>query len=295
MALAKFRFSPDGGRHGEAGFSLVETLVATTMLALALTALAELLVISVRNNAVAKNGTFTSILASQKMEQLRGLTYGFDVLGLPISDTTTDTPKCGGRDRRTGLAHRRATRCARHRQVNKHYQISTTSSTVARWFPITPRHRRWMVEPLPTNPNNTIIIRCSCAPARSRRRNLGSVSGRRKKRDDHQKAGKHATQRSQAGFADRNAGRDRHHGDHHGGDLLADEPGAGHVRGPARSDGHAADTHSVDALRDLMMAGASVFGLDDRRSATISRRSFRTGSATRRRILRAATSPIGSR
>jgi len=114
MALAKYRFSNSesgrlrGGASGaapaslavargrfftraEAGFTLVETLVATTMLAVALTALAELFVISVRNNAVAKNGTFTSVLASQKMEQLRGLTYGFDVLGLPITDTTTDT------------------------------------------------------------------------------------------------------------------------------------------------------------------------------------------------------------
>jgi type II secretory pathway pseudopilin PulG len=85
MALARSRF------NNSAGFSLVETLVATTMLAVGLTALAQLFAISVKNNSVAKNGTFTSVLASQKIEQLRGLTYGFDVLGLPITDTTTNT------------------------------------------------------------------------------------------------------------------------------------------------------------------------------------------------------------
>src|SRR3954469_17779149 len=85
MALAKSRFNND------AGFSLVEVLIATTLLASSLVALAQLFAISVKNNAVAKNGTFTQILAAQKMEQLRGLTWGFDPLGLPVSDTTTDT------------------------------------------------------------------------------------------------------------------------------------------------------------------------------------------------------------
>src|SRR4051794_20924278 len=85
MALAKSRFNND------AGFSLVEVLIATTLLAVSLTALAQLFAISVKNNAVAKNGTFTQILAAQKMEQLRGLTWGFDPLGLPVSDVATDT------------------------------------------------------------------------------------------------------------------------------------------------------------------------------------------------------------
>src|SRR6266699_3751406 len=85
MALAKYKSSKD------AGFTLVEVMIATTLLAVSLTALAQLFAISVKNNAVAKNGTFSQVLASQKMEQLRGLTWGFDPLGLPVSDVATDT------------------------------------------------------------------------------------------------------------------------------------------------------------------------------------------------------------
>src|SRR5689334_7273558 len=112
MALAKYRFSNAAGTawgagvsqveaakrgkgapayKNDRGFSLVEVLIATALLAMSLTALAQLFAISVKNNAVAKNGTFTQILAAQKMEQLRGLTWGFDTLGLPVSDVATDT------------------------------------------------------------------------------------------------------------------------------------------------------------------------------------------------------------
>ena len=77
--------------NSESGFSLVETLVATAILATSLVSLAELFVIATKSNAVAKNGGTTMILAQQKMEQLRGLTWGFDLVGLPLSDTTTDT------------------------------------------------------------------------------------------------------------------------------------------------------------------------------------------------------------
>src|SRR5947207_1671073 len=73
-----------------AGFSLLEVLVATTLLAAALAAVAQLFAVATKSNFSAKATTFASLLAQQKMEQLRGLTYGFDVLGLPLTDTTTD-------------------------------------------------------------------------------------------------------------------------------------------------------------------------------------------------------------
>src|SRR5512135_2804136 len=56
-----------------------------------LVALAQMFVISVKNNQNARTGSYATTLAEQKMEQLRGLTYGFDTIGLPITDTTTDT------------------------------------------------------------------------------------------------------------------------------------------------------------------------------------------------------------
>src|SRR3989442_12033966 len=99
MVLAKYKFNNDSG------FSLVEVMVATTILAVALTSLAQLFAMATRSNRIARNGTFTQILAEQKMEQLRSLTWGFDTLGLRVSDTTTDTAKSPmGVSGGTGLA-----------------------------------------------------------------------------------------------------------------------------------------------------------------------------------------------
>lgn len=49
----------------------MEVLIATALLATSLAALAELFVVSVKNNAVARHDTITTALAAQKLEQLR--------------------------------------------------------------------------------------------------------------------------------------------------------------------------------------------------------------------------------
>src|ERR1041385_5082157 len=85
MALAKCNFNNEGG------FSIVETIFATGVLATAVVGLAQMFVVSVQNNKNARTGSYAVTLAEQKMEQLRGLTYGFDSIGLPITDNTTDT------------------------------------------------------------------------------------------------------------------------------------------------------------------------------------------------------------
>src|SRR5690348_13462854 len=76
--------------RGEGGFSLLEVLVASTIMAVALTTLAQLFVMSTNANTGAKTTTYAALLAQQKMEQLRGLAWGFDTLGLPVTDFTTD-------------------------------------------------------------------------------------------------------------------------------------------------------------------------------------------------------------
>jgi prepilin-type N-terminal cleavage/methylation domain-containing protein len=55
----------------DAGFSLVEVLIATALLAASLAALADLFTISVKNNIAARHGTVATALAAQKIEQLR--------------------------------------------------------------------------------------------------------------------------------------------------------------------------------------------------------------------------------
>ena len=63
------------------GFSLIEVLVATAVMTLALIALAQLMVVSIRVNQVARLTTVTTVLASQKIEQLQALTWSFDAAG----------------------------------------------------------------------------------------------------------------------------------------------------------------------------------------------------------------------
>src|SRR3954468_22280397 len=92
MALAKFS-STDNARSCEGGFSLLEVLVASTIMAVALTTLAQLFVMSTKANQGAKTTTYAAVLAQQKMEQLRGLAWGFDTLGLPITDISTNIAK----------------------------------------------------------------------------------------------------------------------------------------------------------------------------------------------------------
>lgn len=61
-----------------------------TMLTVGAGALAPLATISSRANASAQTMTMAALLAQEKMEQLRGLEWTTDALGVPISDTTTD-------------------------------------------------------------------------------------------------------------------------------------------------------------------------------------------------------------
>jgi prepilin-type N-terminal cleavage/methylation domain-containing protein len=55
------------------GFTLVETIVAVSITAIALTALAQLFIVASQANADARRATFASVLAAQKMEELRSL------------------------------------------------------------------------------------------------------------------------------------------------------------------------------------------------------------------------------
>ena len=83
--MAKSSFS------NQRGFSIVEVIFATGIMATAIVALGQMFTISVSNNHNSRGASYAVTLAEQKMEQLRGLTYGFDTIGLPITDSTTDT------------------------------------------------------------------------------------------------------------------------------------------------------------------------------------------------------------
>jgi type II secretory pathway pseudopilin PulG len=152
---------PANRASGEAGFSLVEVLVAAAILMTGLIAVAQMFVTSTHQNMEARRVTTTAVLAQQKIEQLRALAWGFDEFGLPVSDFSSNiavTPptSSGG----VGL------------QASPDYSLFTSVSGYVDYLDAygswvgtgaTPPAnaiyvRRWSIDPLPTNPNNTLVF-----------------------------------------------------------------------------------------------------------------------------------------
>jgi hypothetical protein len=75
----------------DAGFSLAEVAVAAGIFASALVAVADLVARSVVVGVAARRTTYAALLAQQKVEELRALTYGYDPSGVPATDTASDT------------------------------------------------------------------------------------------------------------------------------------------------------------------------------------------------------------
>ena len=166
MALAKSKSFSNGGdqlafRASTSGFSLVETMVATSLLATAVVTLAQLFALSTRTNVASHNTTYAAVLAEQKMEELRALAWGFDTQGLPISDTGTNTavtpPTATGG---TGLKPSPTSALQENTSGYVDYidGYGNKLGTGANPPESAIYTRRWSVTPLPTNPNNTLVI-----------------------------------------------------------------------------------------------------------------------------------------
>jgi len=159
MVLARFCYKPTSG--SEAGFSLAETLIATALLATALVSTAQLFAVATRHNMSAQRTTFAATLAQEKIEQLRGLNWGFDEVGLPVSDYTSNlavdppAPTDG-----VGLRPSPGNALASNANGYVDYLDRFGNSLGGGVTPPvnTVYVRRWSVEPLPTNPNNTLIL-----------------------------------------------------------------------------------------------------------------------------------------
>ena len=150
-------------RH-DRGFSLVEVMIAMVVLTTVALGVAQMFGYSIGTNVAARTQTSTATLAMQKMEQLRGLTWGYDTdtsnLGLPVSDTTSDlssqNPSTGGPGLNPSpaktLEQNTQYYCDFLDQFGNWVGNGTAAPAGALYV------RRWSVEPLPTNPNNTLIL-----------------------------------------------------------------------------------------------------------------------------------------
>lgn len=156
--------------NNQSGFSLLETLIATSLLAGGVLATAQMFILATRSNTGAMKSTYAATLAQEKMEQLRSLTWGFDNVGLPVQDYTTNTAVDPPLDNGVGLTPS---------------PDNALSANVAGYVDYVGRNgeslgggaqvpaaaayvRRWSVEPLPTNPNNTLILQVLVFPIGTR-------------------------------------------------------------------------------------------------------------------------------
>jgi prepilin-type N-terminal cleavage/methylation domain-containing protein len=145
----------------ERGFSLLEVLVATAVFTVAIAGLAEICVTATRANSTARATTSASMLAAQKMEQLRALAWGFDALAAPLSDTTTDlsvnpVSPSGG----VGLTP--SPPGALRQNTAGYCDFLDTAGQPLGGGTVPPAGaifaRRWSVEPLPSHPADTLVL-----------------------------------------------------------------------------------------------------------------------------------------
>lgn len=156
MQPAKSSFS------SQRGFSLVEVVIALGILTGVSLGVAQLFAASTNANRVARDRTSTIAMAEQKMEQLRSLDWGFDLQGqgLPVSDTTTNLAVYPHTNNGSGLNPSPSDTLLRNTPGFVDYLdangawVGTGEQPTAGAVYI----RRWAIVPLPTNPNNTLIL-----------------------------------------------------------------------------------------------------------------------------------------
>jgi prepilin-type N-terminal cleavage/methylation domain-containing protein len=159
---------PQARSSSSRGFSLTEVIIAMGLLTTVSLGVAQVFALTARANFVARGTTSTTSMAEQRMEQIRSLTWGFDTdgEGLPISDTTSNlaaaNPTIGG----AGLNPSPATSLTQNTagyvdylDANGAYVDTGTTVPAGAVF-----IRRWSIQPLPTNPNNTLILQVFVTP-----------------------------------------------------------------------------------------------------------------------------------
>jgi prepilin-type N-terminal cleavage/methylation domain-containing protein len=81
------------------GFSVIEVVIAVALLSMAVLGGLHLVSVSMRAISAARAHNLAVVLASARLEDLRGLTFEFDDAGLPATDLQTDvsiTPRTAG-------------------------------------------------------------------------------------------------------------------------------------------------------------------------------------------------------
>lgn len=160
MRLPNVRSNP---QPDEAGFTLVEVLVALVIVTCAALGLAGLVTVAVQAAETARSLTSCTTLAVQKMEQLRSLTWSFADAGVAsprVSDTTTDLsidpPTAAGRGvapSPPGTLDRNTPGYVDFLDADGRW-VGTGDAPPAPAVFI----RRWSIAPLPADPDDSLML-----------------------------------------------------------------------------------------------------------------------------------------
>ncbi len=128
------------------GFSLLEVLIAAAVVAATIATLAQLVVLATAANARATTTTMATVLAAQKMEQLRSLEWSFDRVEGPVSDPRlAASPSDSLRKNSAGF-------CDFVDRNGQSLGERTDPPAGAVYV------RRWSIEPLPADPDNVLVL-----------------------------------------------------------------------------------------------------------------------------------------
>lgn len=147
--------------QADTGFTLVEVLLALVLLGVAAAGVSVLFVVSILDARAARDQTMTIVLAGERMEQLRGLSWGMEAAtGTPVTDLTTDLGRSPPDGSGNGLGPSPANSLAVNTPGYVDYldsrgQWAGTGATP----PATATYiRRWSVEPMGGDPE-TLLLR----------------------------------------------------------------------------------------------------------------------------------------
>lgn len=146
----------------------MEVVISTFLLATVSLSVAQVFAITTRSTWTARGQTSATVLAQQKLEQLRSLTWGFDDsgIGLPVSDTTSDLSVTPPTANGHGLDPSAVDSLEGNTRGFVDYldAAGTWVGNGANPPGSAVYIRRWSIQPLPTNPNNTLIIQVLVTP-----------------------------------------------------------------------------------------------------------------------------------
>jgi len=147
----------------EHGFTLVEVLVAMAIVVITAVGVAELVTIAARASMTSRRLTTSTSLAVQKMEQLEALMWTFadeEPGAGPVADVSTDLsvdpPVAGGAGLATspaGALDHNTAGYVDYLDANGAWIGTGTTQPSAAVFV-----RRWSIEPLPAEPDHTLVL-----------------------------------------------------------------------------------------------------------------------------------------